>query len=197
MNYVDVILLLVIILGVWAGWKKGFILGTVNLIVWIGSLLCGFLFYQFFGDFLKSAFPRLGVWALPLSFLSIIIVSRLILGFIFNSILRRTPENAHTNGVNHFFGIIPGIINGLIYATIISALLLSTPLMNGLSARTKESALANRLSVNIGWLDQKLSPIFDEAVRKSLTQQQLNRNQMKLSISISRLRMQRNGQTLK
>jgi uncharacterized protein YkwD len=169
MNYVDVILLLVMALAIWGGWRKGFILGTINLVVWIGSLLFGFFFYQYLGEWLKQVAPSLGVWNLPLSFLSIIILSRILLAFIFNSLLRSTPEEAHRHEANHLLGILPGMVNGLIYATIIAALLLSAPLMNELSAKTRESSIANRLAVSIGWLDNKLAPIFNEAVKKSLT----------------------------
>jgi uncharacterized protein YkwD len=169
MNYVDIILLLVIVLAVWAGWKRGFIIGSINLIVWIGSLLAGFFFYQYAGEFLKASFPKLGVWTLPIAFLSIVVLSRVILGILFNVILRSTPTETHTSGVNRFLGILPGIINGIIYATIIAALLLSVPLMYGITQKAKESVLTKKLAVNVGWLDDKLSPIFDEAVKKSLT----------------------------
>lgn len=169
MNYVDIILLLVMALAVWAGWKRGFIIGSINLIVWIGSLLAGFFFYQYAGNFLKETFPNLGVWTLPIAFFSIVVLSRIILGLIFNLILRQTPQEAHTNGVNRFLGIFPGIVNGIIYTTIIAALLLSVPLMYGITQKAKESVLTKRLAVNVGWLDDKISPIFDEAVKKSLT----------------------------
>jgi len=169
MNYVDIILLLVMALAVWAGWKRGFIIGSINLIVWIGSLLAGFFFYQYAGNFLKETFPRLGEWTLPIAFFSIVVLTRIVLGLIFNLILRQTPREAHVNGVNRFLGIFPGIVNGIIYTTIIAALLLSVPLMYGITQKAKESVLTKRLAVNVGWLDDKLSPIFDEAVKKSLT----------------------------
>jgi uncharacterized protein YkwD len=169
MNYVDVLLLVVIALAVWAGWRKGFILGTVNLIIWIGSLLAGFLLYQQMGGLLKKIFPALNVWALPLGFLLIIIICRLLLSLLFNSFLHRTAPETHSHGVNRFFGLIPGVINGLIYATILVAVLLSIPLMNQLSEQTKHSKLVNSLAVNVGWIDDKLSPIFDDAIRQTLT----------------------------
>ena len=169
MNYVDVVLLMVIALAIWAGWKKGFILGTINLIIWIGSLLTGFLLYQQAGSLLKNLFPALGVWVLPIGFLIVIILSRLSLSLIFNGVLHLTPTETHRHGVNRFFGLIPGVINGLIYATILVAVLLSIPLMNQLSEKTKESKLVNSLAVNIGWIDDRLSPIFDDAIKQTLT----------------------------
>jgi uncharacterized protein YkwD len=169
MNYVDVLLLLVIVLAIWTGWRKGFILGTINLVIWIGSLLAGFLLYQQSGSLLKNLFPAIGVWALPLGFLAVILLTRLILSLLFNNILHRTPTETHSHGVNRFFGLIPGAINGLIYATILVAILLSIPLMNQLSEKARQSKLVNSLAVNVGWIDDKLSPIFDDAIRQTLT----------------------------
>ena len=169
MNYVDAILLLVLILAIWAGWRNGFILGSINLAVWVGSLLMGFFFYQYLARFLQSFIPQLGVWNLPLAFILTIIFARIILAFISNAILSRTSDGIHSSGANRFFGMIPGVINGLIYATIIAAVLLSVPLKHGISDKTKESQFANALAVNAGWLDDKLSPIFDDAVKQSLT----------------------------
>lgn len=169
MNYVDIILLLIMALAVWGGWKRGFIIGAINLIVWIGSLLAGFFFYQDAGNFLKEAFPQLDVWALPIAFLFIVVLSRITLGALFNLVLKKTPGEAHAHGVNRFLGLFPGVVNGIIYTTIIAALLLSVPLMYGITQKAKESTLTKMLAVNAGWLDEKLSPIFDEAVQKSLT----------------------------
>ena len=168
-NYIDIILVVVLALAMWAGWKKGFILGSINLLVWIGSLVIAFIFYSSLGGLLQSFFPGLGVWNTPLAFILTIIIARLVLALVFNSVLKRTPDNVHTHGANRFMGIIPGAVNGFIYATIIAALLLTMPLRNGLSDKTRESAIANTLGVNIGWLDDKFSPIFDEAIEKTLT----------------------------
>jgi uncharacterized protein YkwD len=170
MNYIDIILILVVCLALWAGWQKGFILGTINLLVWVGSLAAGFLFYPYLAGWFQRVLPSIGVWTLPLSFLLVVIITRILLAMIFNALLRRTPEESHASGVNRFLGLIPGFINGLIYDTVIAALLLSTPLMNaGFSNATRQSRLVNELAMNVGWIDQKISPIFDEAVKKSLT----------------------------
>jgi len=169
MNYVDIVLLLIMVLAIWGGWKKGFILGTVNLLVWIGSLVLGFFFYTFLAGILQGFAPGLGVWTIPLSFIITIILARILLALIFNLILRQTPETVHGHGANRFLGIIPGFINGLIYATIIAAILISAPLREHLSDKTRESEVANKLAVNVGWLDETFSPIFKEAVQKTLS----------------------------
>ena len=55
MNWVDAALLVIVVIAMWAGWQKGFILGIVDLIVWIGSLLAGFFCYKFLGDFFQKS----------------------------------------------------------------------------------------------------------------------------------------------
>src|SRR4051812_47476463 len=127
MNVIDVLLLLVMALALWTGWRKGFILGTINLVVWAGSLLAAFLFYKPAGALLIKWFPKLGVWQLPVAFFLIIILARILLSVIFNRFLRVTPQHAHQHGANKALGLIPGFINGLIYATIFAAILISVP----------------------------------------------------------------------
>ena len=168
MNWVDGILILIVVLAMWGGWKKGFILGTVDLLVWIGSLLLGFFCYKYFGAFFRNAFPALGVWTLPLAFIITVILARIILALIFNSFLRATPREAHHHEVNHAFGLLPGLVNGVLYATIIAALLLAIPLSDSISAQTRASQFAGRLAAGVEWLDHKLSPIFGEATKQTM-----------------------------
>ena len=65
-------------------------------------------------------------------------------------------------------GIIPGIVNGLIYATVITALLLALPISDRLSAKIKASRLAGTLIMPSEWVESKLSPVFDAAIKKTM-----------------------------
>ncbi|MGZ3886013.1 MAG: CvpA family protein [Flavisolibacter sp.] len=168
MNWVDVALLVIVVVAMWAGWVKGFILGLVDLLVWIGSLLAGFFCYKLLGNFFQGYFPRLGVWTLPLAFFITIILSRIILAFVFNRFLYTTPREAHENGVNHALGLVPGFVNGVLYATIAAALFLSIPLSQKFSDQTKNSQLAGRLAMGVEWLDDQLTPIFKDATKQTL-----------------------------
>jgi len=167
-NWIDVLLVIVGILSIWTGWKKGFIISLMGLVTWVGSLLAGFFFYLYLAVFLENQIPALGVWTYPVAFIAIIITARIILSLMTNSLLRATPEKAHRNSANHLLGIFPGAINGLINATILAVLLLALPLWDDLSVQTRDSKIANRLAYPVHWLDDKLSPIFDEAIRRSM-----------------------------
>ena len=103
MNWVDLALLLVVLLAVWGGWRSGFILGTLELVNWIGSVLLGFLFYPYLAKFLQMIFPALGAWLLPLALIITIILARLLIGVI-TSRISWVAGRAHDSPVNHFLG---------------------------------------------------------------------------------------------
>ena len=168
MNWVDVALLVIVVLAMWAGWQKGFILGTVDLLVWIGSLVAGFFCYKYFGEMLRNAFPSLGVWNLPIAFLVAIVLARILLSLLFNPLLKVTSRETHEHGVNHALGLVPGFVNGLLYSTITAALLFAIPFSEQLSVQTKNSQFAGRLATGVEWLDDKLSPIFKDATKQTL-----------------------------
>jgi uncharacterized protein YkwD len=168
MNWIDFVLVIVVLLSILTGWRKGFIIGSMDLVTWVGSILAGFLFYRYMASIFERYVPTLGVWTLPLSFLLTILIARMLLSLVTRSLLRITPENAHRDGANKFLGIIPGAVNGVINATILAALLLAFPLWDGLAEKARESQIANKLSYQVEWLDEKLSPIFDEAIRRSM-----------------------------
>jgi uncharacterized protein YkwD len=170
MNWVDLVLLLVFLIAVWIGWQRGFILGTIDLVNWIGSVLLGFLFYPYTAKFLNWVFPALGVWLLPLAFIITFLVARLLIGIITKRIAWAATANAHQSTANRFFGIIPGAINGFIYATIVAALLLALPLYDNVTQATRNSRIASRLTNQVEWVNEKLSPVFDKAINQTINQ---------------------------
>jgi uncharacterized protein YkwD len=186
MNWIDVLLMLVIILAAWGGYKKGFILGSLELMSWLGSLAAAFWLYQYLSRLLQMIIPSLGVWTMPLAFLITLIVARIIFSLIVSKVLQQAHRDAHYTVANKALGIIPGAVNGFIYAIIIAALLLVLPLSDGLSASARNSKVATELGNQVAWLDEKLSPVFDEAVRKSMTKMTIESNEMvKLNFTVS------------
>ncbi|MCW3112434.1 MAG: hypothetical protein JWR18_830 [Segetibacter sp.] len=168
MNYIDILLIAIVLFSIYSGWLKGFIIGTLELLMFIVGIVLTFLFYPYIATFLEKHASNLGIWTVPLSFIIGLIIIRIILSIIVNQILRVIPATAHANTANHALGILPGAVNGVIWATIISALLLSIPLSDGLSEKTRKSLFAEKMADKVEWLDEKFSPVFDEAVNKTL-----------------------------
>lgn len=168
-NPIDVVLVIVILLSVLNGYRRGFVHGMLDLAGWVLSLLAGLRYYESFARWLG---PRIDwwseVWDRPIAFIIIAVIVGVIVQVIGYWLLIRLPEDIRERRVNQLFGVIPGFINGLIISAIISALLLAIPLNEGLSERTRDSALVNRLAVYAEQLEAELRPVFGDAIARSL-----------------------------
>jgi uncharacterized protein YkwD len=167
MNWVDLALIIIFVLAIWAGFSRGFIFGSLDLLGWAGSFILAYLFYSY----TARAFAKitdLNIWLLPVSFLLTLVIARLLIGVITTFIIRSLPEQSHRNWLNKFLGIVPGAINGWIVAIIISALLLALPLKDNINSETRESKWATTLAMQSEWANKKLAPVFDEAIRHTM-----------------------------
>lgn len=168
MNWVDIVLAIIFLLALWAGWYRGFILGSMDLLGWAASFTLGYMYYAKAANLISRFFPSLGAWLLPVSFLSVLLIARLLFSLISSLITRNISENAHSSGINRFLGLVPGAITGWICAVILSALLLALPLRDSITEETRESKLAGKLAIQSEWANKKLAPVFDEAVRQTM-----------------------------
>ena len=168
MNWVDGLIIFVVLIFVYSGWRKGFLAGSLELLSWAGSICVAFVGYPYLTNIFEKYFPTLGLWSTPLAFLSIIIFTRIIFAIIIRQILKITPTHVRSNPLNHAAGMIPGLLNGLIAATILSSLLLAFPLSETVVDKARESKIANNFAMQVEWLSSKLSPVFDKAVHKGL-----------------------------
>jgi uncharacterized protein YkwD len=167
MNWVDLVLILIFLFTIWAGYHRGFILGSLDLLSWAGSFIAAYMLYDYTKVLLEKLFD-LNVWLLPVSFLVTLIVARILLGLIIRFITRLLPEQSNHNFLNKFLGILPGAINGWIVVIVISALLLALPFKDSINSETRDSKWATQLAMQSEWVNKKLAPVFDEAVRQTM-----------------------------
>ncbi|MBA3515055.1 MAG: CvpA family protein [Pyrinomonadaceae bacterium] len=166
---IDIVLVVLVLLSVLNGWRRGFILGLLDLLGWTLSLVAGLRFYQPVARWLGARVDLWSeVWDQPLAFILIAAGVGVAVHLLSYAFLRRLPEDVHERSINQLFGLIPGLANGLITAAIVAALLLSIPLNEGLSERARSSALVNRLAVYTERLENALHPVFGHAIAQTL-----------------------------
>ena len=67
MNWVDLALVVIFLLAVWAGYHRGFILGSLDLLSWAGSFIAAYMLFDYTKVLLEKFFD-LNVWLLPVLF---------------------------------------------------------------------------------------------------------------------------------
>ncbi|HYE55259.1 MAG TPA: CvpA family protein [Chitinophagaceae bacterium] len=184
MNIIDILLIVVVLLSAWSGFRKGFLFGFLDLIGWVGSIVVALVLYKDVTVFIEENITTLGVWTMPVVFILLMIISRSIFSMIARAILRPVRPETHDHPVNRAFGVGPGIVNGLVNATIIAALLLALPLSDWLTNKTRDSRIAGRLAEQVEWLDDKLSPVFDEAINKTINRMNTVDPESKKSVNL-------------
>lgn len=169
MNLVDGLLLVLVLLSIVYGWRRGFILGVLDLIGWGLVLISSLKFYQPLAEWFA---PHIDLWSeswnRPIAFIVIAVTVWGLVQLIGYALLRRLPKDVHERSANRFFGLLPGAANGLITAALAAAVLLAIPFSETLHERARESALANRLAVYAQQLELRLRPVFAEAVAETL-----------------------------
>jgi len=165
-NLIDLALLVVILLSIYGGYLRGFILGSLDLSGWILSLLAALRFYQPMARWLASYVGP--PWTKALAFILVAVTVRVAVQLVGWALLRRLPEDIHQRSLNRWLGTIPGLANGLITAAILSALLLAFPLNDALRERVRASSSVNRLAVYTERLETVLHPVFGEAIAETL-----------------------------
>jgi uncharacterized protein YkwD len=167
-NWIDAFLALVVLLGLFSGWARGFVFATVDLLVLAASFVAAFMFYRYPQEWLQDMAPALNVWIPPIAFVATFVLVHLVLSLIERVFVNALPRRLHAHGINRFLGLAPGAVNGLINATVVSVVLLVLPFMGAISNMARESVIASYLSEPAQWVEAQLSPIFDPAVRRTL-----------------------------
>lgn len=167
MNWVDILLVLVVVLAIVAGWYRGFISGILSLAIWAGSFFVAYISYPYVADLLGSLFNA-GPWQLPIAFLLVAIIMGVLLSILAGYVLRSIPLQSHHSAVNRIMGIIPGAITGYLYAVILSAIFLALPIKDRVTEEVRESQLGVQFAMQSEWANRRLAPVFDDAIRQTI-----------------------------
>lgn len=167
-NLLDALLAVVFLLSLWRGWATGFVAGVVLL----AGLLGGVAVAAWGSAYVGTALDRLGwlaqPWASPAAFLMIFVVAQLLLFGLVQAVPRPRRGGGAAQAANRAFGLLPGAANGLINTLVLSVLATGLPIDARLDRLAQESVLVDALATPADWLEQRLAPVFQPAVDRTL-----------------------------
>jgi uncharacterized protein YkwD/uncharacterized membrane protein required for colicin V production len=152
----------------YTGWYRGFVLGMLDLVRWVGSLLLGLRYYPYLAEILFRNVEGKEIWIPPVSFLLVTLFASFLIHFLGSMLLKALPPTLHAHGSNRALGLIPGFLSGGIAAAIISALLLAVPLPEPIEANVQQSRLINRIAGFTDRLETELAMVFYQPVHRTL-----------------------------
>lgn len=160
MNYIDLLLIITLLVPMYAAVQKGFLGSTADLVCWLGSLVLAFSANDLLSSLLEKLVGSEVIWARPFAFIFSAILFKFMLDWIVVQLLHLIPSYVHTSTLNRLFGVLPGLVNGLLWAAFLATLLLLLPLNSMIPSHVQSSAMAGPLASEIGWLGQKFTSVF-------------------------------------
>lgn len=165
MNYIDLILICLILLSAWRGWRNGFLVSITEISIWLGSLFAALLFSELLATFLDKLFDISMVWLRPLSFILILVIFSRMIYEICDGITEKIPESRNEHYLNKLSGIIPGMFSGLFYALLLSLFFLLYPVGDA-TKEARQSLIANTLTQKPDWAGESVNNILNDLRNK-------------------------------
>lgn len=164
MNSIDLLIILVVLLCTWTAYRRGFILSVLVLLSWMVVLAVALLLYKPAGALIMKWLPKAASWSPALAFILIMVLTQIAFDRLTIWLLDRLPQQASQSRLNHWLGVLPGLVNGYIWSTLLAAFLVAYPQNNSFTHHARESAVVKRLAGNVCWLNERLSPVFTDAL---------------------------------
>lgn len=160
-NYIDLILIAIMGLSVFNGWKKGFINSFIEIVIWLGSFLTALVLSVYISKLSGFFFGITALWIRPLSFILMLVISSRIIFMICDRLSDGVSEETHEHLANKAAGILPGLLSGILYASLLSFFLISYPVGDA-TKKAQESTLAAYMTKKPKWLEGSLSNVFND-----------------------------------
>ncbi len=189
-NWVDLIVILMIILYLVSGWRRGFLLGLVDLVGFVASFAFALKTYAFVGQLLVANFqiPQ-GIGkavGFLLSGLLIEFVLSMVINLIYKYLHRRyfiALANLERRNIltlfkrlDRFFGFLPAVGEALIFTAFMLTLLIALPIQGAIKKDILSAQIGGALVVRTQSIEKELDQIFGEAVNESLNFLTVNAN---------------------
>lgn len=167
-NWVDLVIIALLLFSLWEGMERGLILGTIDLFGFFSSFLASLKLYPYVGQILSINFnlPR-GI-ANALGFLLAGFLAQVIYSVAVNYFYRRIPRSMIKTRWNRWSGFIPSIGSGAVFIAFVLTVFISLPIRGSVKADILSSKIGSRLVHETQGVEHELRGVFGEAVNETL-----------------------------
>ncbi len=168
MNWIDLVIILLVLYFIVIGYFQGFVKQALDLLGLLASFLFALRFYQAFAGFVISVF------SIPQPFHSVIgfFVAWFIFEVIYfisaSFIYRRIPEHFKASHLNHYLGAIPALVRGIILTAVFLILILILPIPTSTRNDINNSRIGGEMVRRSAKVESYLENIFSGAINDTI-----------------------------
>lgn len=141
------------------GFRKGFIDSFIEISIWLGS----FLLALFLSEHTVRLFQFLnisGIWVRPAYFIVLLVGFSRLIFVSCDKLSSKISDEIHLHWSNKLLGVIPGLLSGIIYTSLLSFFFLSHS-VGSFTEKTKQSNVARVLTRQTEWPGKEISKLFN------------------------------------
>jgi len=174
-NFLDLIILLVVIFYVREGYSIGFTLSLLDLVSFIIAFIAALKFYIYIASFFTVFFAMPLELANALAFFIVAFVSEVVMALIARRVVRYLPGLPPGSwfgklfaSLNHWLGIIPGMVSAFIILAFLLSVIVTFPSSPLVKQGVTNSYLGSRLLDKTSLFESWLNDIFGGALNETL-----------------------------
>jgi len=168
-NYIDLIIILILIYFATEAWRHGFWVLLADFIAFFGSLVLSLRFYKYISEFLKVNFSLNLSISNALGFLFSAVIIESLLGFVLGHIVHKLPEKIKKHKLNKFLGIIPSLGEGIILISFFLTFFISFPIKPQIKTDVVESKIGGLILEKTTTVEKAINEVFGGVINDSLT----------------------------
>ncbi len=169
MNWVDLVIILLIVIFALDGLRRGFLIQVFNIIGFLTALLLALSFYSPVADLLTKNFNLPKLAANPIGFLIVWIVTEIIFFGVLNRFYDKFIGKYHRIKINKYLGIVPAAINAILFLAFILLFVVSLPVRPSAKQAIFDSYLGAPLVGSAIRLEKPFNDIFGPITKQTLT----------------------------
>jgi uncharacterized protein YkwD len=172
LNWVDYLILAVLIIYGYVGYSGGFIRAILDLVNFGFSFMFGLRFHGFFASVLMEKFSLPQGFSNAIGFFLVTLFSEIIFGILISKFLSSDSSLLGNRTIfkkfNEMLGILPGILSGTILITFILIMLISLPTATPVKRVISSSKISNFLLTNSQGWEKQLKNVFGGAINETI-----------------------------
>lgn len=174
-NFLDLIIVLIILFYIREGYNLGFTLSFLDLISFIIAFIAALKFYSFLATFFTTFFNMPIGLANALGFFLMAFVSEVVMSLVARRIMRYLPDlppgmwiTKAFAALNHWLGILPGLVSAFIILSFLLSVIVTFPSSPVIKQAVDNSVIGSKLIANTSQFESALNQVFGGALNGTL-----------------------------
>lgn len=169
MNWVDLLILAIVVFFAIEGQKRGFLVQIFDILGLIVSLFSALTFYSLASQVLTNFLNIPRIAADPVGFLLIWIFTEIIFFTLFANFFKKIFQKNYQASFNKYLGFIPASVNALLLVSFILLFAISLPINTNFKGEIYKSKIAPFLIDHATALEKPFNNIFGPITKRSFT----------------------------